>query len=365
METLDVNDQFGMYFNLMKIRYSVYDDSLTKLNFLTPTDKVNCFINIETVLKYLSMMRDLEKKLVVSRKFPDEMKVDLINIAGHYKDFFKGNGLDCNIFLYMTDLESETTRFQEARYNDEFRSYYLCKYNQNPKFILLGDELKRSIIPEVKTICEFIPNVYFINAKDIDGGLIPYIIGKNMPEYKNLIISGDMHDTQYSYEPSFVHHLHIRTYSKNILACTTEDYLKTISKNDKIDPELLHLFENGSFYRVILSCLGDRYRSIDGIKGIGIETIIKTLVKALDKGKITPDIHNATILSELFKTDIREQLYNNLLTIDIHNEYEMLGEGQIKGILSQMVDRSDINALQLLNQTKFRNNPLRLESLLK
>ena len=51
--------------------------------------------------------------------------------------------------------------------------------------------------------------------------------------------------------------------------------------------------------------------------------------------------------------------------LDIQNEYEMLLEGDKKLILSQIVDRSDISALQHLNQTKFNNNQLRLECLLK
>lgn len=365
MEILDTNDQFGVYFNLIKIRYPVYDESLSKLNFLVPNDKVNCFINVETVLKYLSMVRDLEKKLIVSRRYPDEMKADLINIAAHYKDFFKGNGLDCNIFLYMTDLESESSEFHESKYNDEFRSYYLCKYNSNPKFILLGDRLKEEIIPEVKTICEFIPNVYFITGKNIDGGLLPYIISKNYPDHKNLIISGDVHDTQYNYEDMFRAHLHLRSYSSNVLACTTEEYLKTISKSDHIDPSFVKLFQNGSFYRIFLSCIGDRYRSIEGVRGIGLASIIKTLMMALNSGEITSDVHNAELLSGIFKKDVKNQIYNNLLAMDIHNEYEMLGDGQIKGVLSQIVDRSDINALQMLNRTKFKNNQLRLEGLLK
>lgn len=356
---------FGICFNLVKIRYQVYDESLTSMGFLEPTDKVNVFINIETVLKYLSMTKDLEKKLIVNRNFPDYMESDIINIAAHYKDFFRGNGLDTKVYLYMTDLNSEVEYFKETRYVDEFRSYYMNKYTSNPKFILLGDRLRQEIIPDVKTICDFIPNVYFIHSKNIDGGLIPYIIGQAMPDRKNLIVSGDMHDTQYSYEPSFIDHLHVRGYNANVLEASTKGYLKTISKSDTISPELIDLFKNGSFYRVLLACMGDKYRSVDGIRGIKFAKMVHILKNALNEQRITKDTRNASLLADLFPEDVKEHIYQNLQALDIKNEYEMLLDGDKKQTLAQIVDRSDINALQHLNRTKFSNNQLRLECLLK
>ena len=356
---------FGICFNLIKIKYQIYDDSLTSLGFLNPTDKINVFINLETVLKYLSMTKDLEKKLVVNRNFPDYMESDIINIAAHYKDFFRGNGLDTKVYLYMTDLDSKISEFKETKYIEEFRSYYMNKYTENPRFVLFGDRLRNEIIPNVKTICEFIPNVYFIQSKNIDGGVIPYIIAQAMPERKNLIISGDIHDTQYAYETNFVDHLHIRGYNVNVLAATTEDYLKTISKSKEISPDMVELFKNGSFYRVLLACLGDKYRSVDGIRGIKFGKMVKILIDALRDQKITKETRNASLLADLFPEDVREQIYQNLQVLDICNEYEMLLEGDKKQIVSQIIDRSDINALQQLNRTKFSNNQLRLECLLK
>ena len=311
------------------------------------------------------MTKDLEKKLIVNRNFPDYMESDIINIAAHYKEFFRGNNLDTNVFIYMTDLDSETEKFKEAKYDDEFRSYYLNKYTGNPRFILLGDRLRNEILPEVRTICEFIPNVYLITGKNIDSGVIPYIIGQAMPDRKNLIISGDIHDTQYTYEPNYIDHLHLRSYNSNILACTTEGYLKTIAKTDQVPAELVELFKNGSFYRTFLACVGDKYRSIEGIRGIKLAKMVKILVDALEESKITKDTRSASLLADLFPEEIREDIYHNILMLDIRNAYDLLCDGDKKQIVSQIVDRSDINALQRLNQTKLFTNQLRLESLLK
>lgn len=355
---------FGVYFNLMKIRYPVYDESLSGLEFLNPSDKVNLFINLETILKYLSMSKDLEKKLIEYQSFSNLMKADIINIAAHYKDFFKGNGLDCNIILYMTDLSSDTDNFKEVEYAEDFRSYYIMKYTSNPRFILLGERFLSEIIPETKHICEFIPNVYLITGKNIDGGLIPYIIGKSDQNRKNLIISSDLHETQYHFESGFVDHLYIRTYTRQTLECQVEGYLKEISKNKTIDPGIVKLFSNGSFYRILLACIGDKYRSVENISGIRMKSMVRILTEAITSGKITPEVRSAELLADLFPSEIQKQMYHNLLVLDIQNEYEMLGEGDIKQITSQIVDRSDLNSLCKLNQTIFSNNPIHLESLL-
>jgi hypothetical protein len=363
---MESSNQFSVYFNLLKIRYSVYDESLTRADFLTPEDKVNVFINLETALKYLSMVRDLEKKLIVSRNFADEFKVDIVNIAAHYKDFFVGNGLDTKVFIYMTDLTSDIEAFKECSVSEDFRSYYIMKYTQNPKFIMLGDALIRDILPDVRMLCDYIPNVYFISAHNIDGGLIPYIIGNHYPDRKNLIISGDLHDTQYSHEKNFLDHLYSRTYNNSVFCCQTNQFLKVIAKTkDEVDDFYVKLFENPSFYRILLACLGDKYRSIPGLSGIKFVKMARILSEAIGMEKIREDTTNPKLLADLFPEEVREDIYMNLMVTDIKNDHAMITEGDKRTIISQIVDQSDINTLQQLNATRFAKNQLHLEMLLK
>lgn len=221
----NMNDPFSVWFNVMKIRYTDYDEALTNANFLQPTDKINVFINLETVFKYLSMISDLEKKLILQKKFDIILASNIINLAAHYKRFFVNNGLDTRVYLYNTDLES--TNFPQRKYNDEFRLYYLLKYNDNPKFVYLTDALKSSILKEVKTICEFIPRVYYLSGLNIEGSQIPYIVGQDDTSRKNIIISGEFYDTQYSLIPNyFISYLHstvgYRTVCSNIRECLKE-----------------------------------------------------------------------------------------------------------------------------------------------
>lgn len=65
MSNYNAFDPFSVCFNIMKMKYSAYDESLSSKNFLNPYDKVNVFINLESVYKNLSMIMDIEKRLLL------------------------------------------------------------------------------------------------------------------------------------------------------------------------------------------------------------------------------------------------------------------------------------------------------------
>ena len=112
----------------------------------------------------------------LQRDFETILISNILNLAAHYKRFFISNGLDTKVYLYHTDFDS--TEFNQCKYNEDYRMYYLCKYNNNPKFVYLTDALKATVLPEVKIYCEFIPNLYYISAKNIEGSLVPLVIAK-------------------------------------------------------------------------------------------------------------------------------------------------------------------------------------------
>lgn len=363
--TLESTNPLGVCFGMMKVRYQTYDSVLTDLDYLKPDDKINVFINIETVLKYMSMTQDLEKKIMTYVDIDKVLVSDIINLAAHYKDFFRGNGLDTNIFLYLTDLDSESDDFPETTYIEDFRSYYITKYMGNPKFALLGSKLKDVILPEVQTICEFIPNVYLISKKGVDSGVIPAIIAQNYTDRKNIIISGDVHDTQYGYMDNFLSQLYIRGYNTHILASTVCEYLRAITKSDNIPDDIVTLFKNPSFYKLLLCCMGDRYRSIMGISGVKLMKLVALITDAVKNKKITPDITNAMLLSDIFPDMVKGDVFHSMVAIDIHNRVSSLGDGTKKDIISKIVDKVDTISLMKLNSSVFQKYPIRLEALLR
>ena len=350
----------------MKIRYADYDESLRMKNFLVPEDKVNVFISVESILNHFSKIPDLENKIILERDFETIIVSNLINLIAHYKRFFTSNGLDTRVYLYMTAIDS--LRFSQSKYNDDYRSYYLVKWNENPKFVQLSDLLKKSILPTVKTYIEFIPGAYFIDAKDIEGSLVPLIIANSEPERKNMIITADVYDMQYSFIKNFVTHYLYRGWKTSFNASTVSDYLRLILRKDAkdIDDEMKKIFVRYPFFISLISVLGNKPRSIDPIAGIKTSSLFKLITDGIAKQTINDDSESPILLSEIFQSneERKEEFVHNFCCSSLKIGYDELTKTDIKSILNQRMDRIDINSLVELNRTVFSKYPLILEGLL-
>ena len=356
-------DPFSVCFNILKMRYKDYDESLTEKRFLEPQDKINVFINLETVFKHLSMIPELEKKLVLQRDFDIILISNILNLAAHYKRFFIMNGLDTKVYLYHTDFES--TEFNQYKYNEDFRTYYLVKYNDNPKFVYLTDALKSSILPDVRTYCEFIPNLYYISAKNIEGSLVPLVVAREDENRKNLIIGGEYYDTQYSFIPKFVNHFIHKGIGANYIASNPKSYIKEMTKkpDDEVNV-MMNVYNSYSAYCSLISVLGDRIRSIDGLAGIGPRILQKYIESGIERKEIQLTTTNPEMIGKIFHDNsIKEEFINNYYCSSIVDMYDELTNAEKISLINQKRDRCDMNSLVSLNNTKFANHPLILESL--
>ena len=358
-------DPFGVCFNVLKMRYVDYDESLTSKNLLNKFDKVNVFINLETVFKNISTVQDLEKMIIIKRDFDVLMVANILNLVAHYKRFFVNNTFDTKVYIYNTDFDS--TEFNQFKYNEDFRSYYLTKYTSNPKFVLFTEHLKNSILPDVRTYCEFIPGVYYVSSKNIEGSLVPYIIGMNDLTRKNIIIGGELYDTQYSIIPNYINHYIHKSLNMNTVCSELPEYLKDISKKEDADlSQILSTYNSYATYCALMSVLGNKVRSIDGINGYGLYT----LQKCINNGKIQNIIQDGTsnpeLIGDIFHDEeIKKEFINNFYCSSIISMYDELSDSEKESILNQItVDRIDRNSFAQLNQTKFYDHNLILEGLL-
>lgn len=353
---------FTVCFTSMKIRYNDYDKSIDGLKFVNQNDKVNVFINFESVLNNLSMVKDLENKLLLERNFPTILESEAINLCAHYKRFFRGNGLETRVFLYYTGLDSD--EFPNFKYNNEYRSFYLNKYMNNPRYQLLGTRLITTIIPRIKKIMDFIPNVYFITGKNIEGSLIPWIIANEDPSYKNFIVTCDKYETQYQlFNDKYCLHYIKKSPMGTSIFCSFQQYLSDLFKENLEDHPDTALFSNLSFYSTLISALGDKPRSIDPLKGFGCRTIAKCLNNGINDGLFTKETSSIEMILKSFPEEQQERTEENFNCINLEKQYKELGQKDIFGITSQIVDRFDFNSLIQLNQQDYRDYPLMLPEL--
>ena len=221
-------------FTVLKIRYADYDRTITNADFIhSPNEAVNVFIDLESVFKNLTTIQDLEQKLISFRGFEYCLASNILNLAGHYRRFFRGNGIKCTVYLYHTSFESED--FKQCEYNSEYRSYYNCKYAQNPKFVYLTDALRDTVLPTVRTCCEFLNGVHYICTESIEGSIVPYVIDQMDQAQgihaKNFILTNEVYNTQYNYLPNFLVHLIRRGYGMSFAGCDKKDILSIVGNS--------------------------------------------------------------------------------------------------------------------------------------
>lgn len=371
MDKYNSYEPFSVCFNMMKIRYRDYDEDLTKLDFLNEGDKVNVFINMESVFKSLSSIPDVENKMILHRDYPVLFVSNFLNLVAHYKRFFVGNGLDTKVYLYNTDFTSK--EFAQCKYNEDYRSYYMIKYTDNPKFIYLTEGLKNKVIPDVKTIIDYVPNAYYITSKNIEGSLVPLIIANQDKNRKNLIVTRDLYDSQYCIIDNFVSHFVVRgSQEQEPVFSRISQFLSKIAgkKVQDLPPGLTETLSAYPVYIGLLAVLGDKARSIDGVPGIGIMKYYQMVSQAISENRISPENIMPEVLAAMFKTssnnfddDSVKEFINNHYCFSVLRMFDELSTADIQSVLNQVTDHVDVNGLVELNKTKFYNHPLTLEAL--
>lgn len=196
--------------------------------------------------------------------------------------------------------------------------------------------------------------------------MIPYIIAKSDESYKNLIIGGDIYDTQYAFYDKFMYHYIRKTPIYASVSWTIKGYLKEIYKREVDQTTEVNLFSNLSFYLILLAVNGEKYRSIDPVTGIGPATVQKMIQKAIDERIITNTISSIDMISNIFTNESQKRdIISNFHSMSIMETYMNLSESDKFDIVSQIKDRFDNNSLIELNNTRFYYHQLILESLTK
>jgi len=78
----------------------------------------------------------------------------------------------------------------------------------------------------------------------------------NANSRKNLIITGELYDTQYTFIENFNNHYIQRKFTEQIIASNIDDYLSYISKEDKDEIKSLdYLYNSHSLYCTLLSIM--------------------------------------------------------------------------------------------------------------
>lgn len=327
---------------------------------IKPGDDINLFINFESILNNLFNYKNINSLLVYHKQdLVIEIESSVLNLVANYKSYFHKEKCNVKVYLYYTDLKSDNQ--QMMVYNKYYRTYYQNKYKQNPKFRNVGEVILDIVIPELELIMSYIPNIYFIKSNNFDSSLIPEIISR-FDNIKNIIISGDIFDTLYMFNPNFINLFIKRKYQNLFIGTNVDEIIQYIIKDES--PFDLNIFKSEMYFRLLLSINGSIIRNIKTNKGFNYNYIIKLLKDGVDKGIILRDFNSLSSIIDIFPEKYKEDIKSAFQCMSIENQYGLLNQIDIDNIKSQIIDKIDIVSVEALNNQRFLNYPINIQSLL-
>lgn len=326
---------------------------------IQPGDNVNIFINFECVMRNLTMQKGLNSNIAYHKQeVVIELESAVLNLMANYRAYFHKEKCNVKLYFYYTDLE--TISQEMMVYNKYYRTYYQNRYIQNPQFRLIGDLLVKIIIPELELILSYVKDCYFIKAKGFDGSVVPQVIS-TFSDSKNVIISGDVFDTLYMFNPNFCTIYINRRYNHFMVSSEVDSVIQSIVKNESAFDS--SIFASEMYYRLLLSIKGSKIRNIKSAKGFGYGKFISILREGLRNNVVLVDFESLDSIIELFPDKYRADIKEAFQCTSIDTQYELLNDIDIESIKNQIIDKIDVESIEALNNKRFFQFPINLQSL--
>lgn len=326
---------------------------------LQPGDKVNVFINFESVLRNLTLQKGLNSMVnFYKQKVTIELESSILNLMANYRMYFNKEMVETKLYFYFTDLNASDQQMRV--YNEYYRTSYHNRYMENPKFKDMGKLLNEVIIPEVNLILTYVNGCYFIKANSFDGSIIPYIISE-FSDSKNVLITGDIFDTLYLFNPNFATVYIKRRFQHFQVTSDIDETISSIIKDES--PFDLSIFRSEMYYRLLLSIKGSTIRNIKSAKGFGYGKFISILKNGIDNDIILKDFESIDSIIDLFPTQYQSDIKTAFQCTTIDGQYDLLSSTDIEGIKSQIIDKIDFESLNALNNKRFLDSPINLNGL--
>lgn len=338
-----------LHFNMFKIKYSKLDELLKDFTF-EKGEEVYIYINIESILKKLSSTIADRQNIINPSKRNLVLTSCVFNLVSHYRYYFHKKSICSRIFVYGP--ESIDVKYLNREYNKDYRM----------KAVILNTEETSSIaktyedsVKMIKTILNYIEGVYFITSGIIEPSIVPLVISKyfRTEVNKNFLITDDRYEYQYIKEYFII--LKPRMDKSQLIdSLNVMDILKSKTKCNNIEnPDI-------NFLPFIISVLGDKYRNIDKIKGLGVSRIYSSIEEGLKNNIITDDINNINSLACLIKEEFQNDFLINYMTTSIYEQYKKISDVEEKYILNQIIDKHDGGYLKIVNEDHFYEYPLNI-----
>jgi hypothetical protein len=334
---------------MFKIKYVKLDELLEEFTF-EKGEEVYIYINLESVLKKInSSIADKENILNGSNR-NIILTSCVFNLIAHYRYYFHKRSVCSRIFVYGP--ESINVDYLNREYNKDYRTKIMLKNVEETSSI---GKIYEDSIKMIKTILNYVEGVNFITSGIIEPSVIPLVISKHFDTVgnKNFLITDDRYE--YQYIKNYFIILKPRMDKSTLIdEVNVMDILKSKTKCNNIpNPDI-------NFLPFIISVLGDKYRNIDKLKGMGISRIYNEINKGIKSNLITNYVDNVNSLSCLVNENFHNDFLINYLTTSVFEQYKKISEVEERYILNQIVDKHDGGYMKVINEQYFYKHPLNM-----
>jgi hypothetical protein len=339
-------------FNMFKTKFSVLD----RLQLLDQSaDEVHIYINLENVFKILMTLRNNNYFIATvedENKFKLQLISNIINLAQHYRLYCTKYRKESRIILYWNYPKDD---YNNSKYISGYREYYNHKMfkNEHCEYIV---RIIRESYEFMTKLSKFINQVYIVNGGKIDSSVVPYMMEHDVYDdmgmnIQRIIISNAKYDFQYAALGYTV----LETDKDDSCIITKDNLINILKdkmniKNDLTIPVNLIPFT--------ISLLGDKYRNIPKLAGIGLGTILKMVNVALEDVLITENTMEVDMLSKIISNTHREQFIANYLCTNLKYQFEDMSIMDRELISKQVEDKFDDNSLAYINDKYFKHCPI-------
>lgn len=372
-------DIIDTFCNSFKVKY-MYLDKLFNGALETKNKKgrqqvevANIFINFESLYN-CTRNNSVEKHLkAASTKELSSiyrcMISNFINVAAHYRKYFTNKKIKTRIFFYYNEIPDENMIYNNTAMVPNYRHHFM-KSLKNLDLLTVSSIIQESI-QFMKIITEYIDDVYMVGTTSVESSLVPFIVDMNNkhPSNINIVVSKDLYDLQYTN----YNYLVITKHKNDPVLLTKKNVMQYLLFKHKMEtPKRIahHLL-----VPFILSCIGDRKRSIPGVKSFGFTRTYNALLELYESGYIMDEAEESISISNLThvikhdevklfsKEDLSSELLRSYRVTDLESQYSVLSDVQQDAIFDQLTNRTDTEALMDINETYFTDFPLMLVEL--
>ena len=354
-------------FNLRKVKFSKLDVLFSDLEIKEMVQKVNIFINLESLFRKIHNKYVEEQLISLQKKELKEFHMNLIsnvlNLAAHYRLYFNKNKIGTNIVFYIQEMD-KYVNLNNVQYCKNYRKSFIRKYTDHPELVTVNNVI-RSTLNALDTIVTYVEDVYLVSSDRVESSVIPLALidSKVLDGNLNLMVTTDPYDMQYVNKNFII----IYPAGEESMIVTKKNLFDVFRINEILTVE-------GSLptylLTFILSVIGDKNRGIDKVKGTSFNKVFKTLLKVYDKLGITEDDYiGFEELVSAIKDDPndpngnKKRVVDNYYATDLSSQVRMISKVQMNHLTDCLTNTYESGALTGINDKYFSMAPINVREL--